>query len=232
MIAIISQREQLDKHKVKVDILESNYIHYFESLGLELITISNFSSHKMIPKKLNGIDLIILTGGGSVFSDNLNEIGEFKYIQSKRNDIEKELLNQARILNIPVIAICRGFQFINIYLGGKVKKLTFKENRPLGIDHLVTFSSGSKVWVNNFHQDGIYHNDLAKGLKVIAVDEPNKHIEAFYHPELKWLGVIWHPEREIRDKTSRDQVDSMILEFIQQRGVLDESYYLSSRPRD
>jgi putative glutamine amidotransferase len=108
----------------------------------------------------------------------------------------------------------------------------FKENRPLGKDHLVTFSSGSKVWVNNFHQDGIYHNDLAKGLKVIAIDEPNKHIEAFYHPELKWLGVIWHPEREIRDKTSRDQVDSMILEFIQQRGVLDESYYLSSRPRD
>ena len=232
MVAVITQKEQLDKHNVKVDVLESNYIRYFESLGLELNGISNFSSKQMILTKTNGADLIILTGGGTVYSDNTDELYESEYIQTERNKVETELLKQSKILNIPVLAICRGFQFINIHLGGSVKKLNFKEIRAIGKEHLIRFSNGSKAWVNNFHHDGVYFNDLAQRLEVIAIDEPNQHIESFYHPELKWLGVIWHPERKISDKKSRDQIDSMILEFIQQRGVLDESYYLSRRPRD
>jgi putative glutamine amidotransferase len=229
--AVITQREQIDKHNVKVDVLESNYILYFESLGLELDVISNFASQKNILNKLKTADLIILTGGGSVNSDNMNVLNSFEDIQTKRDIVERELLMQSKILNIPVLAICRGFQFINIHLGGSVKKLKFKETRTIGKEHLVFFSNGSKAWVNNFHNDGIYLTDLAEGLKIVAIDEPNLQVESFYHPEFKWLGILWHPERKISDQKSREQVDSMILKFIQQRGVIDESYYFSSWTR-
>ena len=226
MKSFISQRESLNEHGELIDSLESKYIYYFESFGLYIQPTSNFSDHDID----EDTQFIILTGGGAAprkyFLHPHNE-----YEQSQRNQKEQQLIDKSIELNIPMIAICRGFQVLNGYLGGKLEKLNFKVNRPINTDHPVTLGE-KKIIVNNYHNDGVPIELLAPSLNIISLDEDNNHVEAFYHKQYRWLGLLWHPEREIEDAYSKNAVDKLIREFIQNRGVINESYYSRSGPRD
>jgi len=226
--AFITQKEEIDKHGTLVDVLESDYIRYFESFNLELEIVSNFSMSQLV---IEEDDLIILSGGGSIAPHNFkSKLNNLK--QSNRDELENRLLIKALETKTPILGICRGFQFINLHLGGEVSELSYQVPRLIGVEHQVDFANGKKVWVNNYHHDGIPLNNLADVLFVVATDPENQHVEGFYHPEYKWLGIQWHPERTLKDDYSRYEVDQLIQQFINNKGVLDESYYTRGRPRD
>lgn len=228
MIAFITQRESRDNHGTSIDILESRYINYFESLGLELKILSNF--HTNIKELLNQsvFDLVILTGGGSVPSIAVHEEK-----QTNRDFIEKLLVEEANKREIPIIAICRGMQYVNSLFGGKVVYLE-ELNTPRNIkeDHTVLMMNGDTMKVNNFHNHGIKVDHLAKGFEIVAIDNKNNIVEAYYSKSNKILGIQWHPEREFEEIMSGIITKNMIKNFLDNKGELDESYYFSSRTRN
>lgn len=231
MKAIITQREASDDFGGLVDILESNYVHYFESLGMELIIISNF--HKNINDYLKNIDydFVILTGGGSVPPD-FYEGEHVDFNQKNRDSTEKMIIETALKSEIPIIGICRGMQFINGIFGGKISKLSnLKVKRPIGIDHSVIVGNNHTINVNNFHNDGIIIDNLAKNFEMIALDHENRIVEAFYSRNLRTLGLQWHPERKFIERKGKQFSDNLLQTFIKERGLLDESYYISCRSR-
>ena len=127
-----------------------------------------------------------------------------------------ELIPAAIRVGMPLLAICRGFQEMNVSFGGtlyqKVHELPgyrcHKENpeEPLdvqyGPSHEVEFTEGellhritgvSRATVNSLHSQGV--NTLGSELQVAAVAQDGL-VEAFTVVDAPGftLGVQWHPE--------------------------------------
>lgn len=81
--------------------------------------------------------------------------------------------------------------------------------------------------MNNYHNDGIHSENLAKGLLPIALDTLNSVVEAYYSEKFKILGLQWHPERNFSDVNSCLLSEQLVKNFINNKGLLDESYYFS-----
>jgi putative glutamine amidotransferase len=130
------------------------------------------------------------------------------------------LLRAAIAAGKPLLAICRGFQELNVALGGSLHQQLHE--LPGSLDHrepqnapsrdaeyapahkiamtpdgvLAKVSGMAEVMVNSLHHQGI--DRLAPGLTVEAV-APDGQIEAVSMPQAKAfvLGVQWHPEWDL-----------------------------------
>ncbi|PHS79345.1 MAG: gamma-glutamyl-gamma-aminobutyrate hydrolase [Rhodospirillaceae bacterium] len=122
---------------------------------------------------------------------------------------------------IPVFAICRGFQEMNVALGGTLHQQVHeveglndhREDRTqtpdvyFGPAHDIALTKGGKlselcndltVQVNSLHGQGI--DKLADGLEIEA-RAPDGLVEAFHVKDTKAfaLGVQWHPEWKVME---------------------------------
>ncbi|MDR1365944.1 MAG: gamma-glutamyl-gamma-aminobutyrate hydrolase family protein [Holosporales bacterium] len=207
MKAIITQRQYLDPRGIECDLLESEYVIFFRRLGIDLLIQSNFQ-----PPITDKHDLVILTGGGSLDPTRFGETSD-RYAQDERDTVEKALFLSAVAQQVPVIGICRGMQHINVLLGGRISSLSdLKIARPIGVDHEVRLDNSQAILVNNFHDDGVYVDDLAKGLAPLALDVENKIVEAFCGDKI--LGLQWHPERKFQDPNSKHISTKIVEDFI------------------
>lgn len=215
MIALITQREQKDSYGTLIDVMESDYIRFFEDLGIEVQAVSNFTKKAESLFKTTKIDFVILTGGGSVPNEYYRHEADEQQ-QTNRDRIERILLEECMKREIPVLGICRGMQFINGYFGGKVEKLSeLSSPRPNGSDHPVYSDLLQKSFmVNNFHNDGITQDGLAEDMKIFAIDPDNKVVEAFYSEERKILALQWHPERRFESEEAREESKRIVIDFI------------------
>lgn len=131
------------------------------------------------------------------------------------------LIRRALARGIPLLGICRGFQEINVALGGTLYQQV--QEQPGMLDHrepdaaplaeayapahAVQLAADSllaqalgvrEIQVNSLHQQGVHH--LAPGLRVEA-RAPDGLIEAFSLPDAPgWTyAVQWHPEWQYQD---------------------------------
>jgi gamma-glutamyl-gamma-aminobutyrate hydrolase PuuD len=156
------------------------------------------------------IDGLLLSGGGDVdparYGDSASPAT--RGVDGVRDGVEVELLRGALARDLPVLAICRGAQLLNVALGG-----TLHQHLPdvTGVDHLhpeprsflahrVKVEAGSilrqVVGVDQFEVNSMHHqavDALAPGLRVGA-RAPDGIVEAVEDPDRRLLGVQWHPE--------------------------------------
>lgn len=214
-IALVTQREEIDQYGIPIDIMESAYIGFLNQLGYRTIPVSNYESCAEKLFDIEGVELLVLTGGGSLPARYYKR--DYGYsIQLNRDILEEGMMLAAFSKKIAVLAICRGMQYVNGYFGGKVSRLDdLVEPRIIGNDHLVTLNNSEKIFVNNYHNDGIYLEDIAKQADVIALDVENGTVEAFVISEKKLLALQWHPERPFKTKGAQDQSAKLIQNFLQ-----------------
>ncbi len=174
------------------DFLFIDYGQFFEQFSLKLIYIPNFS--KQPESYFDDLNLkgLILSGGQP---------------DPQRDAMEKKLLELAIERNLPVLGICRGMQFINLYFGGSLTPdlqiLNQGNNYHIKKTHSIEFSDSAVIdllgkketKVNSYHQHGIQESQLAEPLKSLAVSTKDGIIEALYHSQLPIVGIQWHPER-------------------------------------
>jgi len=132
--------------------------------------------------------LIVLSGG--------NDIGE----APERDACEELLLDSAKDNDLPVLAVCRGMQMVQHYLGGKLTAITEHvscEHQVLGEPGLIPVT----LTVNSYHNWGIKQAELAPNLRSLYVHTDGT-VEAVGHKHLPWLGIMWHPERASVGKTT------------------------------
>lgn len=198
MKALITMREDTNSYGEKIDILEHSYVKFWSNkMNFNVIPVSNLSciSEKMV----SGVDLIIFTGGGSVSSGFFSP-NEKRKEQPNRDIVERELLEYAMNLDIPLIGICRGMQYINCLFGGGISSLN--NGHAVGTEHDLFTKEGMHYVVNSYHNDGIYCAQLSKKLEPIAYDESMTIVEAFKHRTNRIIGIQWHPERKMKDEAS------------------------------
>ncbi|WP_435117940.1 gamma-glutamyl-gamma-aminobutyrate hydrolase family protein [Candidatus Pelagibacter bacterium nBUS_49] len=113
-----------------------------------------------------------------------------------RDKFEVELLKFSLKNSIPIIAVCRGFQFVNSYFGGKLQKTknhVKKNHKIIFKKKELSFNENEILTVNSFHNYKI--ESLAKNFISIA-NSNDDSIEMAYARKQKILGLMFHPERK------------------------------------
>ena len=164
-------------------------------------------------KRLVGLcDGILLTGGQDVSPKLYGEAPlENVVCCPQRDETEAAVLEAALAQEKPILGICRGLQFLNVWFGGSLwqdlptqnpSELTHRQEPPYELPtHEVFLEAGtpletclqrSQLPVNSCHHQGI--RQLAPALKPMAM-APDGLTEAVYLPSQPFLwGVQWHPE--------------------------------------
>lgn len=229
MCYLISQRQIKNKHGDPCDCLENGYITYFEKFGIDLIQVSNVSKRpveNMIPGQT--AQGIILTGGNDICPEFYGQgpIKKSDY-SPQRDSVEKKLLDLAVAKQIPVLGVCRGMQFINVYFGGTLiqdisSQMNIADHDPgkshnvdLAEDHLFGWS-GEDICVNSYHNQSVTSNRMSKELSAFlySASDKGRIVEGLYHKKLPIAGIQSHPER---GNPSQGFVDRIIEAFIERK---------------
>ena len=137
-----------------------------------------------------GVEGIILTGGNDITGQPGAE-----NVSIERDVTEQALLDYAVRNSLPVLAVCRGLQFLNLELGGELERV----HGHVGVDHEINcrgnpFAHIGSAWVNSYHNYAISRDGLAAELTPWA-DSDDGFIEVVSHSQYPWVGIMWHPER-------------------------------------
>jgi putative glutamine amidotransferase len=120
--------------------------------------------------------------------------------------MELTLLREALAADLPVLAICRGLQLLNVWQGGSLLQHIEGHAGEEGLSawHDVTVEAGSQLHgvlgsararVNSRHHQAVTPDRLGRGLRITAMSNDNL-VEGVESTEQRWLiGVQWHPER-------------------------------------
>jgi putative glutamine amidotransferase len=135
-------------------------------------------------------------------------------VESVRDDLELEAWSAARRRGVPIFGVCRGFQAINVFSGGRLLQHLEGHDSPTDAPrahplHLDPTSRLAGILgetdpllraeVNSYHHQAVRPTDLAPGL-VAAGTAPHEEgdlVEALEaaDPEDWLVGVQFHPER-------------------------------------
>ncbi len=158
------------------------------------------------------LDALVLSGGGDVDPARFGEPPHAKVyeVSAERDELELGFTRRALDDGVPLLAICRGIQVLNIALGGTLHQ-DIPSEPGSAVDHSQKAPRHQpthrvKVMgdeVNSFHHQGIKR--LGAGLREVAWAEDGiiEGVEmGGAHPFV--LGVQWHPEDLIeRDAAAR-----------------------------
>jgi putative glutamine amidotransferase len=160
------------------------------------------------------VDGLLLTGGGDIDPSRFGEAAHATLydVAPTRDTVEIRAVESALQRGIPVLAICRGIQVLNVALGGSLYQdipsepgssiahsQTEPRDRPT---HPVTVKAGSRlaetlgvdeVAVNSMHHQSV--KALGRGLVEVAW-APDGIVEGVELTDSSRfvLGVQWHPE--------------------------------------
>ena len=192
--------------------MRGHYIQALKQAGAEILWIE--MDDPDIAEKTRTCDGLLLPGGDDI---DPSRYGAVRHEKCKdpcllRDEAEWKMLEAFLPTGKPILGICRGCQFLNIFLGGTlhqhIEGHSDFENRGKGT-HNVHVASGSRLspllsetlFVNSLHHQSA--DILGNGLTVSAWAEDGtvEAIELENHPFC--VAVQWHPEH--LSKTRPDQ---------------------------
>lgn len=177
------------------------------------------ASAAQVPELLSMVDGVMLTGSPSnVHPSHFNEdvADPSLPLDTERDQLTLALIRACVSDGVPLLGICRGYQEINVAMGGSLHQRVHAvpglndHREPKGVapdvqyapSHPVRLTEGSdlhrwagstEVMVNSLHGQGV--NRLAPGLRATA-HAPDGLVEAFTVEGARTFAhaVQWHPE--------------------------------------
>lgn len=159
---------------------------------------------------IDAVDALIFSGGSDLDPELYGEKAhpETAGWVRERDDFELGLMRAALARDVPLLAICRGSQVLNVALGGgleqhvpdRVGTNVHKETAGVFAEHDVAVLPdtrlasilGAHADVKSHHHQG--YGALGAGLRE-AARAPDGTVEALEDPARRFaLGVLWHPE--------------------------------------
>lgn len=204
-----------NKYGFPIASLSHRYITALTEAGAAPVLIPSGLSEDARRSLLERLDGLLLTGGGDIAVERFN--GEFdarvEDVDPDRDAIEFALVEAAAKTGKPFLGICRGFQVVNVALGGTLYT-HLQDQFPGALKH--DYDSGSqrkflahevivekdtllastfeetRFKVNSLHHQGV--KELAPVLRP-AGHAPDGLLEAVELPGHPFgMAVQWHPE--------------------------------------
>jgi putative glutamine amidotransferase len=163
-----------------------------------------------VEETLDALDGLIFSGGADLDPELYGQEAhtETNGIVPDRDSAEVALLQAALERDMPVLAVCRGSQVLNVALGGDlvqhlpdvVGHERHKHTPGVFADHDVDVLPGTRTReilgdrapVKSHHHQG--YGRLGEGLREAALADDGT-VEALEDPSRRFaLGVLWHPE--------------------------------------
>jgi putative glutamine amidotransferase len=206
-------------------VLESGYVQAVRLAGALPLILSPADPPDARRRLLGLASGLMLTGGEDVDPACYGETqGGTRRTSPARDAMEIELVRLALGSGIPILAICRGIQLLNVALGGTLyRHLPEEFGRTIDHDRYREFdgsihlihADGTELLTGvfdrpEFEQNSAHHQgirDLAPGLAPVAW-APDGLVEAVEHRGngSGWtVGVQWHPERRIDDPSGTNR---------------------------
>lgn len=165
-------------------------------------------------------DAMVLLGGGDIDPSRYGrtETARLYAVDPTQDDFEMIALRRALERDIPVLAICRGHQLLNVTLGGTlIQHIDHADHHRDAIHHvdvvpdsrIATAMGTTGPAVHCFHHQAL--DQVASALRVVAVHGDGT-IEAVEHTTATWVvGVQWHPEDSAaQDRTQQGLFDELV----------------------
>jgi putative glutamine amidotransferase len=191
------------------------YLEAVRRAGGEPIPLDPTASPAERDRALAGMDGLLLPGGADLDPALYGEEPHpAVVVEGARDDLELAAWHAARARRVPIFGVCRGFQAINVFSGGKLVQhleghdspTSAPEAHPLHLDpasrlaailgHADPLLSSE---VNSYHHQAVRPADLAPGLAASATTphDEGELVEALEAADADdWLiGVQFHPER-------------------------------------
>jgi putative glutamine amidotransferase len=190
-----------------------DYLESVRRAGGEPVELSNDDDPPLVLKRLDGV---LLTGGLDVDPSLYGEAPHpTTEIAPERDRFEVPLAREAVKRGVPLLAICRGVQVLNVAEGGTLVQDIPSERRTdlnhsvtepkTDHTHAVAIARGSRLAdalggaavgetcpVNSRHHQAV--GAVAPGF-VVSATSPDGIVEAIERPGAAFcVGVQWHPE--------------------------------------
>jgi putative glutamine amidotransferase len=191
------------------------YIAAAEKQGAQtrLLTPPRFTS---VADAMHDVGGLLLCGGFDVHPKYYGqEIDPQAGVETwvERDEMELAVLRHALFVDMPVLAICRGMQLLNVAFGGSLLQdvpghgIGNGEKNDTPVTHPIYVSPGSKLAaivgggafykVNSWHHQGLKERNRAPNLLSTAYHPEDGMVEGLESTRHTWVvGVQCHPERE------------------------------------
>jgi gamma-glutamyl-gamma-aminobutyrate hydrolase PuuD len=192
----------------EVALVPAAYVQAVEQAGGRPVLIP--PSDEAVDETLAALDGLVFSGGSDLDPELYDQEphDETFGIVPQRDRAELALLEAALERDLPVLAVCRGSQVLNVARGGDlvqhlpdvVGDEKHKHTPGTFADHDVTLEPGTRLadllgahaLVKSHHHQGF--GRVGEGLRVAAHAEDGT-IEAVEDPSHRFaFGVLWHPE--------------------------------------
>jgi gamma-glutamyl-gamma-aminobutyrate hydrolase PuuD len=189
-------------------LVPSDYVRAVERAGGRPLLVP--PSEEDVEETLDVLDAVIFSGGSDLDPATYGQEPhpETNGVIEARDLAELAMLEAALARDMPVLAVCRGSQVLNVALGGDlvqhlpevVGDEKHKEQPGEFADHDVAIEPETKLGaligdhapVKSHHHQGF--GRLGEGLREAARADDGT-IEALEDPSRRFaLGVLWHPE--------------------------------------
>ena len=191
------------------------YLHSLEAAGMAPVLLAPLMGAPVLRALLDSCRGVVLTGGADIDPTRYGEPAHERVVgvSPERDEMEVAVFALASERQLPILAICRGMQLVNVALGGSLHQ-HIPDALSSEIDHqqhpaprheathdvsveegcrLATVLGASSLRVNSMHHQSL--NRVAADLRPVAW-APDGLIEGVEAADRsRWLlGVQWHPE--------------------------------------
>jgi gamma-glutamyl-gamma-aminobutyrate hydrolase PuuD len=175
-VAITQRVDQLAGRAERRDALDANWSKLLRACGCLAVPMPNDAQSALALWFTAHCEGLILSGG--------NDLVVYGGDAPERDDTEAQLLELASTHGVPVLGVCRGMQFLVTQSGGKLHRV---EDR-VAVRHRL----------DNGREVDSCHDWVAQGCPPgwtpLALSAGGV-LEMMRHRHARWLGIMWHPER-------------------------------------
>lgn len=191
--------------------------------GLPIVLPPDEAATRDPGQVLDLIDALVLAGGADI---DPALYGAERQPETQETNLERDRFEFAMAAgaierDLPLVAVCRGMELLNVVRGGTLEQDLKEAERHLHTpgnfsDHDVRLEPGSlaaravgdeRVSVRSHHHQGV--GELGEGLVATGWSESDGVVEAIELPERRYaLGVLWHPEEDVKSSVVGSLVEA------------------------
>ena len=196
----------------KSNLIESAYsraIEFYGGAPVLIPTVAEASGSDFLLNIISAIDGLLIPGSRDMDPKFYGESPHpaIKPMNPERTETEFSVLRLALKRDMPVLGICGGMQFINVFYGGSIHQdikallpdaLCHEGGEVHGVTVLSDTVFGGLTEEKEFEIKSYHHqaiNRLGEGLRVNA-SAPDGIVEGFESEDGRLMAFQWHPELE------------------------------------
>jgi putative glutamine amidotransferase len=192
------------------------YIRAVRRAGGEPLLLAPTDDEERLSEVLGRFDGLLMLGGGDVDPGRYGTEAapEVRGVDTRQDAFEVTALQAALALDLPVFAICRGLQLVNVAHGGSLHQHIEGHRFVL---HPVRVEPSSRLAGLTSHRPvghSVHHQSvdrLGAGLVVTARADDGT-IEGIERPDAWLVAVQWHPEDTAADDPAQQSLFDALAE--------------------